>query len=254
MLTGNCVTYFGYTNTNGDAPYEAEIVGRPPQPPLPPDDDWIYSRGYTHTFIFAGLDCGEGGDRSDLGWIQDVFDHLKKFQHLGQVIGAAVGPGAIDLRNMTETADAILWNIFPGWKYAEAIMNVIFGRVNPSGKLTYTQPQSWKQLNWTTAQFPGSDGAQNSSYSEKHHFGYRYFDQNGLEPLFPFGHGLSYTKFNYSNLHISGKTVSLNVANIGSAGGSEVVQLYLAVPETENYYGGYRSPKVLKQFIKVKDL
>lgn len=155
---------------------------------------------------------------------------------------------------MTKTADAMFFNIFPGARYAQAMTDLIFGRVNPSAKMSFTLPLTFKQLNFTQAQWPGSDGNQNSSYSEKHHFGYRYFDQNKLEPLFPFGHGIGYSKFGYTDLDIKDKTVSLNVTNLGKMKGSEVVQVYLEVPETENFYGGYRSPKVLKQFLKVKDL
>lgn len=78
----SCIQYFGYTNTNGDGPYEfirkdnttfvQKVMGwlkPPPQPPLPPDSDPVYKAKYTHTFIFMGLDSGENGDRINFGWI-----------------------------------------------------------------------------------------------------------------------------------------------------------------------------------------
>jgi beta-glucosidase len=222
--------------------------------PLPPASNPVYGRSYTHTFIFGGAESGEGGDRGDLTWNQDVFDHLTRFKHTGKVIGAAVGPGPLDLRNLTGAAHAVFFNIMPGARYSQAVADLVFGRANPSAKLSTTLPTCRAQLNFTDAQYPGIPDGGNVSYSEKHHFGYRFFDQQKLEPLFPFGHGLGYSKFEYADLHIRDKTVSLTVTNAGKMKGSEVVQVYLEVPETENFYGGYRSPKVLKQFVKVKDL
>jgi beta-glucosidase len=94
------------------------------------------------------------------------------------------------------------------------------------------------------------------SYSEKHHFGYRWYDQNNVQPSYEFGFGLSYTKFAYSGIEVNSdtKSVSLNIKNVGKVKGSEITQIYLAVPETKNYQGGYRSPKTLKGFSKMKDL
>lgn len=75
-----------------------------------------------------------------------------------------------------------------------------------------------------------------------------------MTPLFPFGHGLSYSKFEYLWMKVSKDGVALKIKNAGKAKASEVVQFYLNVPETKNFNGGYRSPWVLKQFAKVKDM
>jgi len=83
-------------------------------------------------------------------------------------------------------------------------MNITFVRVNPSGKLPVTFPTTFDQMQWNETQFPGVDDNENSTYTEKHHIGYRYFDMKNLEPMYPFGYGLSYTEFEYSNLTISG--------------------------------------------------
>lgn len=91
----------------------------------------------------------------------------------------------------------------------------------------------------------------NSSYSEQHHFGYRWYDQNMVKPAYEFGFGLSYTKFEYSLLKVTDKSLSFRVMNIGKVDASEIAQVYLSVPETENFTGGYRSPKALKHFAKV---
>ena len=134
-------------------------------------------------------------------------------------------------------------------------MNVLFGRVNPSAKLSFTMPNIDNEQQMSEAQYPGSDDHWNSSYSEKHHFGYRWYDQNRVKPSFEFGFGLSYTKFQYSQLQVfQNKTILFKLKNIGEMTGSEIVQVYLSVPETDNFKDGYRSPKQLKLFTKVKDI
>lgn len=134
------------------------------------------------------------------------------------------------------------------------MLKIIFGGVNPSGKLTFTIPHDFKELNISQAQWPGLDGGENSTYLEKHHFGYRWFDQYNKTPAYEFGFGLSYTKFEYSNLKVYKGGVYFEVKNVGKKMGSEVVQVYVSVPETENFKGGYRSPKNLAGFTKLKDM
>jgi beta-glucosidase len=104
----------------------------------------------------------------------------------------------------------------------------------------------------TQAQFPGINDE--SAYSEKLKVGYRFYDANNLTPLFPFGYGLSYTKFSYSNLSIlpnSGSskgtvTVSVKVTNTGRRAGSDIVQLYVGFPPNAG-----EPPKLLKGFQKI---
>lgn len=151
-----------------------------------------------------GLETGEGGDRTDYNWIQDFHDHIKKFSHTGKVIGFMSPTGPIRMGNMNDVCDALLLNIVAGQQYAPAMADVIFGRANPSGKLTFTAAHNWTELNWSVHQWPGDDDGEKSFYIEKHHFGYRFFDQNKMTPQFPFGHGLSYTTFKYSDAKIDG--------------------------------------------------
>lgn len=135
-------------------------------------------------------------------------------------------------------------------------MNVLFGRANPSAKLTFTMPNRDNEQNKTKSQFPGDDNGQNSSYSEKHHFGYRWYDQYDVTPPFEFGHGLSYTSFVVEDAKFDAETLNLttDLTNTGDMTGSLTLQVYVGYPETEKLTGGYRSPKVLKAFNKVKDL
>lgn len=203
--TGDCISYYGYVDTTDSGPYvhavEEEFLKFDPITP-PPSNDPIYHEKYTHTLIFAGQESGEGGDRGDMQWNKDVFKHLKNFTSLGKVIGMMSSSGPIDLHEFSEVADALIMNFFGGMRYSEGITNILFGRINPSGKLPITIPYTWTQYNFTEAQFPGLNDSKFSYFTEKHHFGYRYFDQYQLEPLFPFGHGITYTKFEYFGLKI----------------------------------------------------
>ena len=115
----------------------------------------------------------------------------------------------------------------------EAVMDVLYGRVNPSGKLAESFPIKLSD-NPSFLNFPGSEHKVN--YAEGIFVGYRYYDTKQMDVRFPFGYGLSYTDFRYSNLRVSresftaeeGVTVSVDVTNIGDRAGKEVVQLYVA--------------------------
>ena len=131
-----------------------------------------------------------------------------------------------------DSVPAIVEGWLGGQAGAGAVADVVFGRVNPSGKLAETFPV---RLEDTPAylNFPGEDGE--VLYGERIFVGYRYYDKRRIEPLFPFGHGLSYTEFSYSDLevsaeHVSDKdslTVSVTVTNSGDVTGKEIVQLYV---------------------------
>ena len=115
----------------------------------------------------------------------------------------------------------------PGEAGGEALYNVIFGKVNPSGKLAETYPIK-EEDNIVSKYFPM--GPKNVEYRESIYVGYRYFDSANKNVLFPFGYGLSYTTFEYSDLKIDGMEVSYNVTNTGKADGYEVCQLYISDP------------------------
>ena len=148
----------------------------------------------------------------------------------------------------------------PGEEGGNAIADVLLGKVNPSGKLPVTYPRSLADVPARTPlQFPGVDGR--AVYSEGVLVGYRWYDRRGIEPLFPFGHGLSYTSFHYRDLGVRelragspGGTarvrVRLRVANVGPRRGAEVVQLYLGLPRPAP--GVVQPPKALKRFKRVE--
>ena len=124
---------------------------------------------------------------------------------------------------------------YPGQEDGTAIAGVLFGSTNPSGHLPVTFPTSLSQVPASTAaQWPGQNG--NVQYSEGVDVGYRWYDSQGLTPLFPFGYGLSYTTFSYTNLHVGAltaggqATVTATVTNTGSRAGADVAQLYVTDP------------------------
>jgi beta-glucosidase len=119
---------------------------------------------------------------------------------------------------------ALLAAWYPGEEGGHAIADILFGDANPSGKLPMTFLKEWKDSP-AYGHYPGENGV--VEYAEGIYVGYRHFDKHGIEPLFPFGHGLSYTTFAYSDLKVSAHEVSLAVRNTGSREGAEVVQLYI---------------------------
>jgi beta-glucosidase len=127
---------------------------------------------------------------------------------------------------------AIVEAWYPGEAGGGAIAGVLFGDVNPSGRLTITYPHSWEECP-AFGNYPGKDGK--VYYKEGIYVGYRYYDTKNITPVYPFGYGLSYTTFEYSGLKITperisrgGKaTVSVDVKNTGPRAGKEVAQLYV---------------------------
>jgi beta-glucosidase len=126
---------------------------------------------------------------------------------------------------------------YPGQTSGTSLASVLFGQTDPGGHLQVTFPASLSQvLASTTAQFPGNGST--VQYSEGIDVGYRWYDANNVAPLFPFGFGLSYTQFAFSNLQISPSSVdgtqdvqvSATVTNTVQRDGSDVAQLYLGDP------------------------
>lgn len=150
-----------------------------------------------------------------------------------------------------EEVPAALQAWFSGQEGGNAIADVLFGEVNPSGKLPMTLPRRIED-NPAFVNYPGESGE--VYYGEGIFVGYRYYDAKKVEPLFPFGHGLSYTTFDYGNLRLPAEaemdeslTVSVDVSNTGQRQGREVVQLY--VRDIVSRLA--RPPKELKGFAKV---
>jgi len=139
------------------------------------------------------------------------------------------------------SVSAVLESWFPGQRGGSAIANLLFGRVNPSGKLPITFPASVESLPRPTIPIPSpptSTAPFDVDYNiEGFNVGYKWYQSRNLKPLFAFGYGLSYTSFSISNLQLtplspgaSGFSVSFNLKNTGSSAGAEVAQVYLGFP------------------------
>ncbi|PCH38789.1 glycoside hydrolase family 3 protein [Wolfiporia cocos MD-104 SS10] len=145
---------------------------------------------------------------------------------------------------------------YSGNEVGNALADVVYGRVNPSGRLSLTLPTREQDI----AAYPNlrSEGGK-IHYNEELLVGYKFYNAKGISPLFPFGFGLSYTTFTTSDLSLTEPSshdaslrvdVSVNVTNTGSIGGSEIVQVYVSLPEH-----GFTTPQLqLRGFTKVRDL
>ena len=126
-------------------------------------------------------------------------------------------------------ADTILWSYYNGMEGGTALAEVLFGDVNPSGKLAETLIRSLDQC---PARLGVNFGRKDRVvYDEGVMVGYRHYDTENTPILFPFGHGISYTNFEYSDLTVEGNRISLTVSNTGEVTGKETVQLYVAPME-----------------------
>jgi beta-glucosidase len=161
-----------------------------------------------------------------------------------------MGGGPMDMTSWVDQSKAILQAWYPGMEGGNALAEIIFGEVNPSGKLPFTFP---KKLEDSPAhklgEYPGVNKV--VQYKDDIFVGYRYFDTYKVEPQFSFGHGLSYTKFGFSDLSASKKEgsviIKVNITNTGDRRGAEVVQVYVS----DDQASVKRPAKELKAFKKV---
>ncbi len=186
--------------------------------------------------LAAGFDAtteGEGADRTfELPYAQDALISRVLAVNPNTVV-IVFGGGGVDMRGWIDQVPAVVQAWYPGQDGGQALAEILFGLVNPSGKL----PASFERSREDNPSYPYYHAPSGGStrYQEGLFVGYRGFDRLGRDPLFPFGHGLSYTVFEYSDLAINpGRmrgdeevTVSFTLKNAGSRAGAEVVQLYV---------------------------
>ncbi len=196
----------------------------------------------------------EGYDRTDLDLTdQQVALIQAVYQAQPQTVVVLNNGAPIVMDAWIDGAAAVLEGWMMGQAGGLAIADILFGKVNPSGKLAETFPH---RLSDTPAYINWPGGAGQVLYGEGLFIGYRYYDARRLPVLFPFGHGLSYTTFTYSNASVSRKsfkdvdgiTVSVDVTNTGRVAGKEIVQVYVH----DRQSGLVRPEKELKGFAKVE--
>jgi beta-glucosidase len=210
----------------------------------------IYVGGLNHR---GGYDT-EGADRKDLKLPGGQDELLKQIVRANpKTIVVFNGGGAVEMDDAwLSRVPALLYAWYPGLEGGNALAHVLFGDVNPSGKLPCTFP---KKLADSPAHalgaYPGTNGT--VVFKEGLLVGYRWYDTKKIEPLFPFGYGLSYTKFKYSNLKLvpanakNPVTIEFEVANTGARAGVEVAEIYVQPVNP----AVFRPLKELKGFKKV---
>ena len=239
-----------------------------PLPPLPEDflrEDEVeeYAKRNDVALIVITRISGEGWDlKPEKGgfYLRDderrLIDKVSKvFHKYGKKVIAILNIGLpIEVSSWESLVDAILLIWQPGQEVGRVTADALIGVINPSGKLPVTFPKDYKDVpSWN---FPGEppDDPKVVIYYEDIYVGYRYYDTFGVEPAYPFGHGLSYTKFEYSDLKAEvtedSIKVKFKVKNVGNRPGKEVAQVYISPPRG-------RIPKPLQElkgFHKTREL
>lgn len=228
------------------------------------------AKEYKHVIYVGGLNHDqdlEGQDRADLTlpYGQDrLITELLEVRPDMTIVMLAGSP--VSMKPWADRAKAIVWMSYSGMEGGTALAEVLFGAVNPSGKLAETLPEEIPECFRKEAYFPGRpltdeekkhmNAHLTQTYAEGIFVGYRYYEKNRIPVQFCFGHGLSYTDFTYDNLKIeeipskaraNGFDVQLQVRNVGALEGKETVQLYLG----EKTVSPENPVKELKAFEKI---
>jgi len=190
--------------------------------------------------IFAGSNRDyetEASDRRDLKLPFGQEELIKKVLAVNpNTIIVMIAGAPFDLNEVEKNASTLVWSWFNGSEGGNALADVLMGTVNPSGKLPWTMPKNIEDSPaHATNSFPGDERVE---YKEGILVGYRWFDTKNIDPLYPFGYGLSYTNFEFSDLKTNQKTytsndsieVTFNIKNTGNVDGKEVIQLYVSNP------------------------
>ena len=181
---------------------------------------------------------GEDGDRS-YGLPPGQSELIREAAKLNpRTIVVLNAGGSVATAGWVDQIPALLHTYYPGQCGGQAIAEILFGKVNPSGKLPFSWEKRWED-SAAYGHYPAyGEKSPNNDYDEGVFLGYRWFDSQGIKPLYPFGHGLSYTTFEFSDLKVkAGKEGSLKatvtVRNSGKRSGSEIVQLYVEPPASD---------------------
>ncbi|WP_418600107.1 glycoside hydrolase family 3 C-terminal domain-containing protein [Gemmiger sp.] len=186
----------------------------------------------------------EGLDRSNLRLAQNQVDLLQAVAAVNQKIVVVLYSGSVVETPWLDNCQALLYAALGGQAGAGAVADALTGKVNPCGKLAETWPLAYADIP-SAADF--ATRRKTVEYREGLYIGYRYFTTAEKAVRFPFGYGMSYTTFAYSDMAADEQGVSLTVTNTGSVAGTEIVQLYVAKKNSELF----RPAKELKGFARV---
>ncbi|MBS5950039.1 MAG: glycoside hydrolase family 3 C-terminal domain-containing protein [Clostridium sp.] len=197
--------------------------------------------------LYIGLDEvteAEGLDRQNMRIPQNQIDLLNELYEVNKNIIVVLSCGSAVEMPWIDKVKGLLHSYLSGQAGAKAILRVLTGEVNPSGKLAETYPLKYEDTS-SFKNFPGKEVS--VEYREGIYIGYRYYDTIGKKVLFPFGFGLSYTNFEYSDIKVNNDKVSFKIKNVGKVSGKEVAQLYVGCKSKEIF----RPKKELKGFTKI---
>lgn len=186
----------------------------------------------------------EGLDRSHICIPENQKQLLEAVAQANENLVVVLSAGSVVETGWVSRCKAVLHAYLGGQAGAGAIMDVLTGRVNPSGKLAETLPLTYEDTP-AARYFPGKQ--QNVEYREGLYIGYRYYETAHVPVRYPFGYGLSYTTFAYSDLKADADKVTFTITNTGSRAGAEIAQLYVAKADA----AVFRPEKELKGFAKV---
>jgi beta-glucosidase len=204
--------------------------------------------------VFVGMPArfeSEGHDRPHMDLPGRQNELVRAVLRANPNTVVVVNAGAPVALPWADEANAVLFAYYPGMEGGNAIARILLGRINPSGRLPITLPRRYED-NPTFATYPGGREVR---YGEGVFVGYRWYDAARIEPLFPFGHGLSYTTFAYGRIRAPRSVrpgrafrVTVPVTNTGNRAGQEVVQLYVCDPQSSVP----RPPQELRGFCKLR--
>ena len=197
--------------------------------------------------IFAGLPDAresEGFDRDDMTLPEGVNALIEAVAAVNPHTVVVLFAGSPVETPWADKVKSILWMGLPGEAGAEAALDLLFGKSCPCGRLAESWPVRYADC-VSAGYYAGEH--RDAHYREGIYVGYRYYRKAGVACRFPFGHGLSYTEFRYSDLTVGADAVSCRVKNVGKCDGAEAVQLWISPPEG----AAYRAPLELRGFRKV---
>ena len=223
---GDAALHLEWSLPRSSEQLDAEV--RNASPKLRSADAVIFVGGWNH-----GLDT-EGLDRQNMDFPKAQGELIRKIARLNSHTIVVLYHGSpFTVSGWIQTVPAVLDAWYPGMEGGTAVAEALLGDINPAGKLTFSWP---KQLQDSPTYSIGTADKDNVNYNEGVFVGYRYFDSRDIAPQFPFGFGLSYSKFSYSGLAAAhsaqGFHISLKVKNVSARAGVQIVQLYVAAPKS----------------------
>ncbi|MBD0777093.1 glycoside hydrolase family 3 C-terminal domain-containing protein [Maribacter sp. ANRC-HE7] len=248
--------------TQNDNDQKAELTLNTPRTVTELDTDKLNealeaAKNSDMAIIFAGSNRDyetEASDRKDLSLPFGQEELIQKVLEVNpNTIVVMIAGAPFDINMIKEKSSTLIWSWFNGSEGGHALADVILGNVNPSGKLPWTMPKKIEDSPaHATHSFPGNESV---TYKEGILVGYRWFDTKKIEPLYPFGFGLSYTDFEFSDISTSKELyteedeiqINFTIKNIGDRDGKEVAQLYVSHPGS----AVEKAAKELKGFKKV---